>query len=528
MTEENSSQSTPPPSSTLSRFPHPSSIPRLPPTPIHTNTQSVLPYTPTTPLPSSRFQTPLRAPDVHPAVVHFETQFQSIPEESNVHSNTSTLTSVQQQVSPEHKQTNQQPENNPNAETTSNENYDNQFDDNYVQSCDNDNQTYDHNTNNYQSTNSQSNAMNMQQRQIQQQLFEQQQMFDKTMIYMQQRIQQLEQQVLFSQQEAAQLKFDQAFYARQQPAATWNSNTQRTQINNQSMNNVDLSKIISKPDTFGGNATMIDSWIHSMRNFLLLSGVPAERQVPTVSSFLRGDALNWFVYLSSEDKSKCLTLDDFFTQMVLFFRPVNLVQATRKQLHELQQRGFDLIKFNSRFNQLVQKLPPIDKQQLLDLYREKLDYNIQLALVGKEFSDLSKLQTAAVQADTALKQMKSDRNGSNVNHRFNNTSYNNNSRSRVPHGTTPVVNQNINTQQEESDGEEETQVQVQYASSTMKKSKTSIPKMNEQIRKWCVENKACFRCRQVGHTSSSCTTFPRSTTGGTMLQPSATPSKQNF
>jgi len=530
MTEENSSRSTPPPSSTLSRFPHPSTIPRLPPTPIPTNIHPLLPYTPTTPLPSSRFQAPLRTPDSHPNVssVPFETQFQSIPEESNVHSNINISAAVQQ--SPEHKEINQPPENRSNAETNSNDNVDNQFDNNYVQNSRDDIQTYDHNTNDYKITNVQNNAINMQQQQIQQQLFEQQQMFDKTMIYMQQRIQQLEQQILLSQQEAAQLKFDQAYYSQHQVPTTWYTNNHGTSSNNQSINSINnvISKAISRPDNFDGNATLIDSWIYSMRNYLLLANIPVEQQVPVVTTYLKGNAQNWLVHLSNEDKSKCLTLDNFFTALVSFFRPVNLVQATRRQLNELQQRGFDLIKFNSRFNQLVQKLPPMDKQELLDKYREKLDSSIQVALAGKEFFELSKIQTAAVQVETALKQMKPDRNGSNVNHRFNNNGYNNNSRSRFQHGPTPVVNQHMNVQQAENGGEEETQVQVQYASSTMKKSKTSIPRMTEQIKEWCMDNKACFRCRQVGHIASKCTRFPGSTAGGNPIQPSATPSKQNF
>ena len=460
----------------------------------------------------------------------FETQFETIPEESTIHSNTNVqASSEQQQQSPEHKQTNQPPEDRSNAQTNSNETFDSQFDNNFVHGSQDDIQTYDNNTNDYKNIRLQNNTIHMQQ-QIQQQLFEQQQVFDKNMIFMQQRIQQLEQQILLSQQEAAQLKFDQAYYSQPQVPTTWYTNNHGTSSNNQSINSINnvISKAISKPDTFDGNATLIDSWIYSMRNYLLLANIPVEQQVPVVTTYLKGNAQNWLVHLSPEDKSKCLSLDNFFTALVSFFRPVNLIQATRRQLNDLQQRGFDLIKFNSRFNQLVQKLPPMDKQELLDKYRDKLDSNIQFALVGKEFSELSKMQTAAVQADTALKQMKPDRVGSNSNHRFNNSSFNNNSRSRFQPGPTAVVNQNMQTQQEENGSDEETQVQVQYASSTMKKNNKPIPKMNEQIRKWCVENKACFRCRQVGHTSSNCTTFPRSTTGGTLLQPSATPSKQNF
>jgi hypothetical protein len=454
----------------------------------------------------------------------FETQFQTIAEESIVHSNINiSASSEQQQHSPEHKQTNQPPEISSEVQTEN-------FDNNFVRNSNDDIETHDNNTNDYNNINLQNNTSNMEQQQIPQQLFEQKQMFDKTMFLYQQRIQQLEQQILFSQQEAAQLKFDEAYYSQPQAPTTWYTNTHGTSFNNQSINSINnvISKAISKPDTFDGNATLIDSWIYSMRNYLLLANIPVEQQVPVVTTYLKGNAQNWLVHLSPEDKSKCLSLDNFFTQLVSFFRPVNFIQATRRQLNELQQRGFDLIKFNSRFNQLVQKLPPMDKQELLDTYREKLDTNIQFALVGKEFTELSKIQTAAVQAETALKQMKPDRVNSNSNYRFNTSGYNNSFRSRIQTVPTPVVNQNIQTQQMENGSDEETQVQVQYASSTMKKNNNSIPKMNEQIRKWCVENNACFRCRQVGHTSSKCTTFQRSTTAGTSLQPSATPSKQNF
>ena len=78
--------------------------------------------------------------------------------------------------------------------------------------------------------------------------------------------------------------------------------------------------------------------------------------------------------------------------------------------------------------------------------------------------------------------------------------------------------------------QKETTVQINYAGTNKKK---VIPKMNEQIRQWCIKNNACFRCRTPGHGSSNCTTFPRSTNGGTLntgttVQPSATPSKPHF
>jgi hypothetical protein len=297
MTDNNSSRSTPPPSSNLSRSPHPSSIPRLPPTPL-------LPYTPTTPLPSSRYQNPIRTIDhSDPAMLTapFETQFQTIPEESIIHSNVNVSTSSeQQQHLQEHKETNQQPEISSNAQTYSNENFDtDQIDNNFVHNSNinDDIETHNNNTNDYNNINLQNNTNNMQQQQIQQQLFEQKQMFDKTMFLYQQRIQQLEQQILFSQQEAAQLKFDQAYYSQPPAPTTWYTSTHGTSFNNQSINSINnvISKAISKPDTFDGNATLIDSWIYSMRNYLLLANIPVEQQVPVVTTYLKGNAQNCLI-----------------------------------------------------------------------------------------------------------------------------------------------------------------------------------------------------------------------------------------
>ncbi len=531
MTDENNPSSPSPPSSVLSRFPHPSSVPRLPPTPIYTNIHSSLPYTPTTPLPSSRFQTPMKTTKGSEQNSTIDSRFQSIPEEMNHQMNNNmSLNNVsqsleQQPMSSEHKnndqqqqpaQTNNQSQINSNVPFHSNEIGSDGPGPNYIPINNDDSNMYENGTNNYASNKIYSSNINVQQQQI----FEQQQMmFDKHMIMMQQRIQQLESQVLFTQQESAQLKFDQSFYTQQQ---SWNTNNNGQQINN-NISTI-ISKSIQKPDTFDGNAITIDAWIHSMRNYLLLAGIPIEHQVPVVTTYLKGNAQGWLVHLSPEDKSKCLTLDGFFTSLVSFFRPVNLVQATRKQLNELQQRGFDLIKFNSKFNQLVQRLPAMDKSELLDKYREKLDVKIQLTLVGKDFSELSQIQTAAIQADTALKLMKPDNN----NQRFNN-----NYRSRVHVQQPTAVVNNMNTQQTDldqqpgSDGDEENVV-VQYAG-TKKKNGKPIPKINDEIRKWCQENNACYRCRQVGHSSANCTTFPRSTNnGGTSLQPSSTPSKQHF
>ena len=97
----------------------------------------------------------------------FETQFQTIPEESIIHSNINvSASSEQQQHSTEHKEINQPQEISSNVQTYSNENFGtDQIDNNFVHNSNDDIETHDNNTNDYNNINLQNNTNNMQQQQ---------------------------------------------------------------------------------------------------------------------------------------------------------------------------------------------------------------------------------------------------------------------------------------------------------------------------------------------------------------------------
>ncbi len=529
MSENNdNSANTPPPQRTpipLSQFSHPDSLQR-PQQP-----STTLPYTPATPLPSdqirstsnSQFETPRTIRVSKPRV---PVPITTIHEEDNINSSQlfNSQYATQQPSSPEHKQINNQQQQqqsqlygNYNSGVidilhTENEPVDSNGDINNI----NTNTNYDENNNVQNNTN-----ISIEQ-QIQQRLFEQKQMFDQTMFLEQQRVQSLAQQVFALQQRSAQLEYERAYYSHQQPPTTTMNTNNNNQQSINSINN-NISKAISKPDTFDGTATMIDTWIHSMRNYLLLANIPIEQQVPVAQTYLRGQAANWSVHLSATDKLKCLTLDGWFTQLLTFFRPVDAINTARRQLNALMQRGFDLIKFNSRFNQLVQYFPKMEMEEKIMKYREKLDPKLQTLLVSQQYNDLGEIMKAALHVDQALKLI-NEPSTNKPNQRFY---------SRPASTMVPVVNQHVQAHAEHSEepgSDEEQHVVIQNVHSSTKKK--VIPKMNEEIRKWCIANNACFRCRTVGHSSNKCTQFKqRTNNGGTSssgFTPSAAPSKQHF
>ncbi len=531
MSENNDNSANTPPQRTpipLSQFSHPDSLQRS------QQPSTTLPYTPATPLPSEQvrstsnlqFETP-RTSRVSKPRVTVPINVTTIHEEDNIDSSQlfNSQYTTQQQLSPEHKRTNQQQQqrkqNITNVNVDSNDDIvidGNDYNDNINTNIYNDNTNYDDNNNIQNKLNT---NMSIEQ-QIQQRLFEQKQMFDQTMFLEQQRVQSLAQQVFALQQRSAQLEYERAYYSHQQPQPTTMNTNNNNQQSIHSINN-NISKAISKPDTFDGTATMIDTWIHSMRNYLLLANIPLEQQVPVAQTYLRGQAANWCVHLSATDKLKCLTLDGWFTQLLTFFRPADAINTARRQLNALMQRGFDLIKFNSKFNQLVQYFPKMEMEEKIMKYREKLDPKLQTLLVSQQYNDLGEIMKAALHVDQALKLI-NEPSTNKSNQRFY---------SRAPSTMVPVVNQHVQARAEYSDepgSDEEQHVVVQNVHSSSKKK--VIPKMTEEIRKWCIANNACYRCRAIGHSSKQCTQFKHTNNGGTTsstkFTPSAAPSKQHF
>jgi hypothetical protein len=221
-----------------------------------------------------------------------------------------------------------------------------------------------------------------------------------------------------------------------------------------------------------------------MRNYLFLSNVHPSAHVQTAGTYLRGNALQWFTFLTPLDRQQIMTnFDSFAAALLKYFRPLDIQADARQRLAKNVQTG-SVAAFNNLFLSITQKLPLMDPQEKIDNYRLKLKHEIQLQIATTEFTNLTEMMQATIRIESLLQR--------------NTPSSTNSYRPRYPYQphsnqpAAPTVKVN-NVQVEENSNDEfddPTQMHI-----NLNAIRTPIPKMTDAIKEECRRNKLCFRCR---------------------------------
>jgi hypothetical protein len=290
------------------------------------------------------------------------------------------------------------------------------------------------------------------------------------------------------------------------------NNTQATNTN------IKLSSIISKPESFSGNVNTLDTFIFSMRNYLLLSNVPPQLHVQTAGTFLTGTAGTWFAYLTPAERNSLTTFDQLATLLTNYFSPLDQQAEARRKLTSIRQTS-SVNAFNNIFNQTVQRLPHMEMAEKIEQYRMKLHDNLQVQLALNEYTSLADIMKAAVRIDALLFARKPKSTGAfpfNPRQQYSN---------RKPFANTNASASNSQAvaahavQLEDQPGSDDDEHHVNYTQAA------PLPKLTEETKKYCRENKLCFRCRQPGHSAWQC---KPSRSSASSYQPSPAPSKPHF
>ncbi len=321
-----------------------------------------------------------------------------------------------------------------------------------------------------------------------------QRQYDQQTIIMQQKLEQMEKALNQQYERAAQLEYQQSYHINQG----------HPQYDNSNYHDNSIAKLISKPDTFAGESKDIDTWIFSMRNYLFLSNVHPSAHVQTAGTYLRGNAMQWFTFLQPMERQVMLTnFDTFAAALLNYFRPLDIQADARQRLNKITQTG-SIAAFNNLFLSITQKLPLMDPQEKIDVYRGKLKYEIQMQIATTEFKNLTEMMKATIRIESLL-QRNTPTSNSTYKQRYP-FPPRTTQQSHQPNSTAVKVN-NIQMEEKYETDQFETDTPTQMNLNAMR---APIPKMTDAIKEECKRLKLCFRCRQSGHGSRNCTYFSKS------------------
>lgn len=320
--------------------------------------------------------------------------------------------------------------------------------------------------------------------------------FDYHMIQAQNEKQALQNQLYEMNARLAQAQYEQSFY--------------RYNGNNGGEKKFDVSKSVAKPDGFTGDfKSDPDTWIATMRNYLLLTNTPSNIQAHIAGTYLKGAAAQWYNTLSMQDRSSLVDFEAFAKMLLTRFRPLDVVGQARRRLARITQTG-SVEAFNQQFMQLMQLIPTMNEEERIESYRSKLKFELKKQLVTQEYYRLSDIMNVALRTDALLYEnnMIGQRPSQFGGPRNPNRPYNGGKQRTEQGGATAAaigVN-NVKVDSSDAQNDYENQSQDQQLAFNY----VAPRPMDEAERQRCRDNRLCFRCRQPGHRSVNCTVFTSS------------------
>lgn len=332
--------------------------------------------------------------------------------------------------------------------------------------------------------------------------------FDFHMIKTENEKQALQAQLYELNQRLAQSQYEQSYYR-------FNGHPQN--------NKFEISKNISRPESFTGDfKSDPDTWIASMRTFLLLTSAPTQQQSHIAGTYLKQHAAQWYNTLSSTDRHQIVDFESFAKMFLSRFRPLDVVGQARRKLVKLSQTG-SVDSFNQQFMQLMQLIPTMNEDERVECYRSKLKFELKKQLITQEYYRLSDIMNVALRTDALLYEHNFISQRPN---QFKNRPFAGKYRNESTAPTyTPVAVNNVKIDSHEPQNENENASQDQQVSFNY----VAPRPMDEAERQRCKEQRLCFRCRKPGHRSADCTVFTSTNSRpGTGLKPSADISQKKY
>lgn len=327
--------------------------------------------------------------------------------------------------------------------------------------------------------------------------------FDQRMLQMQNEKNVLQQQVQLMNQQLAQLQYQQALY--------------QYHGDDQNNNSYNISKHISKPDSFNGDTKSdVDTWIAQMRHYLLLTGTPSNMQSHVASTYLKSTAAQWYNTLPVMERAQITNFETLAQSILNRFRPLDIVSQARRKLAKLHQTG-SVESFNQAFMQLMSLIPTMNEEERINMYRYKLKFELQKQLVTQEYTSLSAIMNVALRTDSLLFEHNMIK-PSNTRPQYRPNTFKHRTENNNATAAAAQLN-NIKIDQPDASTEHE----QDQPTGNINLNYVGIRPLDEAERQRCREQGLCFRCRKPGHRSAQCQGAPRPA-----LKPSADISSKKY
>ncbi len=317
--------------------------------------------------------------------------------------------------------------------------------------------------------------------------------FDLFVLQMQQENAQLKYSLSQTQQENAYLQYQQRLQY-QQP--------QGQQLNSSLPVPVSFISIAGKPEYFTGDfKSNPETWIDQVYEFMLLTRIPPNAYVTFAATYMRDQARIWWSSMSQEDKIKNQDFYVFRKTLLEKYRPVNQQRTARTQLKTLKQLN-SVTSYNNAFSNVIQLINDMSLADKLDNYLNGLKVQIQEKLITEEFTSLSDAMNAAARIDTLLY---SKRNGNSFNPNYGNNNGFNKQKHGNQQAAAEVNNvQTWSMGPTENNGNQGSFSPMNEVNATINSAK--LTQLTSEQRDQLKREGRCFKCRQYGHMVTTCPT----------------------
>lgn len=166
----------------------------------------------------------------------------------------------------------------------------------------------------------------------------------------------------------------------------------------------DMHKIINKPVAYdGGNDKChIVDWLAAMMHYLLVLGVPVALYVTTAASYLKGEALRfWLNRMKALTEQQRTSWQVFKESLLERFDSENTAASARMKLDRLQQNRMPMAKFVQRFDNIASYIPDIGDADLIHRFLEAVNPEHKIVLQndpssGVRWTEYAKLRKYAL------------------------------------------------------------------------------------------------------------------------------------
>jgi len=166
----------------------------------------------------------------------------------------------------------------------------------------------------------------------------------------------------------------------------------------------DMHKVLNRPVTYDGcnDKCHVLDWLTAMLHFLITVGVPVTMYVTTAASYLKGEAMRFWVnrrmQLPVGEHSKW---EVFKGALLERFDSENTAASARLKLDELQQGRMPMAKFVQRFDQIVSYIPDMSDADLIHRFLAAVCPEHELTLrndplTGQRWTEYAKLRKYAL------------------------------------------------------------------------------------------------------------------------------------